>query len=292
MTAMDQDQKISFIGRNPIECPACGTKFFREDLLSGGGRLIAGSLSEELRRIYEPSKKFGVLCPLLYPVNVCPACLFALYPQDFGALSQDTLSKIKADDDRRKRSVATVFPDLDFTAPRTLREGTASYFLAVMSYELCDKHVYPTFKCGLSSLRAAWLCGDLHAKLPNDNYDYMAKLFYRKARFYYQLTLEKEQKGQEPLEGGLLFGPDLDKNYGFDGMVYLTGYLDYRHGSDAQPEKRVETLENAKRMVAKIFGMGKASKGKPSVLLEMAKDLYAKIGEEIEALQGEKKSPP
>jgi len=287
--AMESEQKVSFFGKSAIQCPVCGAKFYREELMSGGGRLIAGALSEELRRIYEPTKKFGVLCPLIYPVSVCPSCLFAAYPQDFTAITSDAVEKIRADADRRKQGVSKVFPSLDFSAPRTLREGTASYFLAVMSYEHCDKRAVPTFKSGLSSLRAAWLCGDLHAKLPNDNYDYMAKLFYRKARFYYTLALEKEQKGEEPIDSGIQFGPDLDKNYGFDGLVYLAGYLDYRFGSDSQPEKRAQTLENSKRMVARIFGMGKASKGKPSVLLEKAKELYAKIGEEVEALQGEKK---
>lgn len=289
---MEQEQKISYFGKNAVQCPACGAKFFREDLMSGGGRLIAGALTEELRRIYEPSKKFGILCPLIYPVAVCPSCLLALYPPDLGALPSDALEKIRADADRRKRSVSSVFPGLDYAAPRTLREGTASYFLAVMCYEHCDKRLVPTFKSGLSALRAAWLCGDMHAKLPNDNYDYMAKLFYRKARFYYQLALEKEQKGEEPIDSGLQFGPDLDKNYGFDGLVYLSGYLDYRYGSDAQPDKRAQALESAKRMVARIFGMGKASKGKPSVLLEKAKELYAKMTEEIEALQGEKNPAP
>ncbi len=95
------------------------------------------------------------------------------------------------------------------------------------------------------------------------------------------LALEREQKGQEPFDAALNFGPDLDKNYGYDGAIYIAAYLDYRYGSDAQPEKRVENLEFAKRMIAKVFGVGKASKAKPSVVLDKAKEIYERIGEEV-----------
>jgi uncharacterized protein len=281
------EQKVSYFGKNPLQCPVCEAKHNREDLLSGGGRLIAGALTEDLRRLYEPTKKFGVLCPLIYPVTVCPSCLYAAYPSDFPDPVGAAVAKVREGADARRASLAKLFPDIDFTVPRTLREGVASYFLSLQCYEHFDKRANPTFKCGLSCLRAAWLCGDLHAKLPNDNWDYLAKLFYRKARFYYLLALEREQKGEEPLESGQNFGPDLDKNYGYDGLVYLAGYLDYKFGTDTQPLRRADTLEFAKRMVAKIFGMGKATKDKPTVLLEKAKELYSSIAEEISALRGE-----
>ena len=54
-----QSVKVTFFSKNPIECPLCNTKFYKEDLLSGRGRLIAGDLSDELRRFYEPSQKYG-----------------------------------------------------------------------------------------------------------------------------------------------------------------------------------------------------------------------------------------
>jgi hypothetical protein len=37
----------------------------------------------------------------------------------------------------------------------------------------------------------------------------------------------------------------------------------------------------AKTTVARLFGMGKASKQKPSALLDKARDLYALISEEV-----------
>jgi uncharacterized protein (DUF2225 family) len=37
-------------------------------------------------------------------------------------------------------------------------------------------------------------------------------------------------------------------------------------------------------MVARIFGVGKSSKNKPSILLDKAKDLHERIGAEIAQL--------
>ena len=76
-------EKTTFFSKNPIVCPVCETSFYKEDLLSGGGRLIAGELTEELHRTYEPSKKYGEVYPLVYAVLVCPSCLYAAYTQDF-----------------------------------------------------------------------------------------------------------------------------------------------------------------------------------------------------------------
>ena len=59
----DQQNKkeaaISYYSKDQIECPVCGAKFKREEMYSGGGRVIAGNLTEELRRLYEPSAKYG-----------------------------------------------------------------------------------------------------------------------------------------------------------------------------------------------------------------------------------------
>ncbi|MCX7039034.1 MAG: DUF2225 domain-containing protein, partial [Spirochaetes bacterium] len=210
-------QKLTFFEKKQTVCPVCGGKFYREEPLSGGGRLIAGELTDELRRKYEPSKKFGEVHPLVYPVVVCPTCYYSAYPHDFAALPDDTLKKAEVNADERREAIGLVFPELDFTSPRTLKEGAASHFFAIMCYDFFDRRANPTFKAGLSSLRAAWLFSDLHARFPADNYDFLSKIFYRKARFYYMLSLEREQKGQEAFDAALNFGPDLDKNYGYDG---------------------------------------------------------------------------
>jgi len=208
---MNETQKLTFFEKKQTVCPVCDAKFYHEDLLSGGGRLIAGDLTAELRRLYEPSKKYGEVHPLIYPVTVCPVCCFAALPADFAALPDANVRAAELNADERRESVAAIFPSLDFTSPRTLREGVASYYFAIMCYDFYDRKANPTFKAGLSSLRAAWLLEDLHRQEPGENWDHLAKVFYRKARFYYQLALERESAGQEAFDAALAFGPDLDK---------------------------------------------------------------------------------
>jgi len=289
-------QKLTFFEKKQTVCPACDGKFCREDLLSGGGRLIAGDLSPELRRLYVPSKKYGEVSPLLYPVTVCPQCYFAAFAQDFEALPDKSLRKAESNAEDRHRNASLLFPELDFTAPRTLFEGTASYLFAMMCYDFYERKANPTYKAGLCSLRAAWLLGDLHDKHPGENWNYASLVFHRKARYYYQMALERESAGQEAFDSQLAFGPDLDKNYGYYGVIYLAAYLEFRYGAGGaqhaggahpDPEKRAAGLENARRMMAKIFGVGKSSKDKPAVLLDKAKEIYAQMGEELAQLRPE-----
>ncbi|MCX7028689.1 MAG: DUF2225 domain-containing protein [Spirochaetes bacterium] len=279
------EQRLTFFQKRPTECPVCGAKHYREELLSGGGRLIAAALTDELRRAFEPSKKYGDVHPLIYAVAVCPVCLFAAWPGDFPHLPGDSLHQAEVHADERRESLALILPELDFMSPRGLREGMASYFLAVACYPFFDRRANPTFKAGLAALRAAWLLNDLHQREPGEAWDELAMSFYRSARDHYLLTLEREQKGQEALEESLQLGPDLDKNYGYDGVIYLAGYLDWKYGDPSDPASRVKSLEFAKRMIAKVFGMGRASKAKPSVILDKAHDVYAAIGAEVDRLK-------
>ncbi|HEY9594472.1 MAG TPA: DUF2225 domain-containing protein, partial [Spirochaetia bacterium] len=103
--------------------------------------------------------------------------------------------------------------------------------------------------------------------------------------FYYQQALEREGKGAEPFDQALAFGPDLDKNYGYYGVIYLAAYLDYVYGRKSDPQQRVANLEYDRRMMAKIFGVGKSSKNRPSAILDSAKEVYEQMGEEIKKLQ-------
>ncbi|MDC7126242.1 MAG: DUF2225 domain-containing protein, partial [Spirochaetales bacterium] len=91
---------------------------------------------------------------------------------------------------------------------------------------------------------------------------------------------EYEQDGVESLVEAGHLGPDLDKNYGHDGVFYLSGLLEFKHGDKSNPEIRAKRMEFAKRAVAKLFGMGKASKNKPSALLDHARELYEEMGQE------------
>jgi uncharacterized protein (DUF2225 family) len=280
-------KKITFFANKPTLCPICAEKIFREELLSGGGRLIAGALSDELRRLYEPSVKYGEINPLVYPVVVCPACYYAVFPEDFAAVESNAIEKLEGLTAQRRKSSVLLFPDIDFKNPRTLKEGIASTYLALTCYDFFKPHSMPTLKRGILSLRTAWMLSDFHRKAPGENFDYAAKIFYRKALFYYRMVLERDSKGEEMLAAKGNFGPDTDKNYGYDGVLYLSGILEYKYGSRKDPATRAKTLVYVKRLFAKIFGLGRTSKNKPSPILEKAKDIYAKIGAELAALTGE-----
>jgi uncharacterized protein len=272
---------LTFFSKTPVVCPVCETSFHREELRTGRGRLNAGELTEELRRTYVPSQKFGEVFPLVYAVTVCPSCYYAAYPADFLEIPPETVQGLKAEEQRRIADAQLLFDALDFTAPRGLQEGCASYYLATASYERFPVEFSPTFKRGVSCLRAAWVCNDLHRKRPDDNFDYLSQLFYRKARFFYAYAIALEQNGKETLSGAAHLGPDLDKNYGYDGILYLSGLLEYRYGPAKDNEKRKVALARAKRTVAKIFGLGKASKEKPAAILDNARDVYDKINHEL-----------
>ena len=279
-------KKLTFISTNHTLCPICSEKFFKEELLTGGGRLIAGKLTDELRRLYEPSVRFGEVSPLVYPVTVCPACYFAALGGDFEKVEREAAGAIEKLTAFRRKSAELLFPDLDFKRPRALKEGVASCYLAMTCYEHFKPHFMPTVKRGILSLRAAWLLSDLHRKDPDANFDYAAKIFYRKALFFYRLALERDQKGEEALHTKANFGPDTDKNYGYDGVLYISGYLEYLYGDKKDQARRLKTLQYVKRLFGKIFGLGKSSKNKPSPILEKARDIYTKIGEEAARLPG------
>ena len=288
---MAEEKKLTFFSKNKQECPICEAPFFREELLTGGGRMIAGNLTRDLRRLYEPSKKFGEIFPLVYTITVCPRCYYAAFPTDFFSPPDVGRLALEEDAERREKSIEPLFGPLDFKEPRTLKEGAASYFLAIMCYDSFTKDASPTIKQAVCALRAAWTFSDLNHRLPDENYDFLSLNFYRKARFFYGQAVQKEQTGKEGIGAMKNLGPDLEKNYGYDGVLYLSGLFEYLTGSKKDPKKRAAALARAKTTVAKIFGMGKASKNKPAVLLDRAKTLYADITREIEKLGGGMEGP-
>lgn len=278
---MADGSTLTFFSKKPIQCPICEQKVFREEMRTGRGRQIAGNLTRELRRNYEPSKQYGEVFPLIYPVTVCPQCYYATYAEDFTSVPDSAIDALQNASEERHSFLADVFPSLDFTEPRGLEEGVASYVFATMCYDHFPKQFSPLFKAGVSQLRAAWLCNDLHRKRPTENFDYLARVFYRKARYYYASAVEGEQDGSQPLSGAKHLGPDLDKNYGYDGVLYMTGLLEFQYGPRSNPEARRAALGRAKRSVARIFGMGKASKNKPAAILDNARDVYEGINKEL-----------
>jgi uncharacterized protein (DUF2225 family) len=273
--------KISFLAKDATRCPACGETFKREELLSGSGRLIAGKLTDELHRLYETSR-YGNLYPLAYPATVCPQCWFAAMEQDFIKLPKDDIPQVKAAEQSRKDTVHLIFPDVGFYENRNLVNGAASQFLVCLCYDYFPASFSPTIKQGIAALRAAWLFDHMDAVYPGQHYGWLAELFKKKACFFYSEALNRETTGTETLSGLTMFGPDTDKNYGYEGMLYVRGVLEYKYGSQKDPRRRYDTLSDAKRTIAKLFGLGKSSKSKPGPLLEHGKNLYEKLGKELQ----------
>lgn len=284
---IEKSHSITFYSKDQTECPICSTKFKREELMSGGGRMIAGTLTDELRRLYEPSAKYGEIIPLVYTMTVCPKCHYAAYPQDFCVLDKESLNRVYEHMQDRYESVKKLFSTLNFAAARTLNEGAASYYLTMLCYEDVDTRFSPKIKQGVCALRAAWLFSDLGKKYPEENYAYVADIFYRKAMFFYRRAVELETSGKEMIASLKSFGPDLDKNYGYDGVLYLSALLEVKYGSISDPVKRAERLAYHRRALAKMFGLGRSSKNKPGPLLEHARALYDKIVAEMGEDEGD-----
>lgn len=277
----EREAKITFLSKEGYTCPVCETDFHREELLSGSGRLIAGILTDELHRLYEPSAKYGEVFPLVYVATVCPACWFAAVDKDFFDFSKIDREKARQDREKRIADTELIFPQLDFNKPRDIVSGAASQYLLVRCYEYFAKESSPTIKQGIASLRAGWLFDEIDSKLSGQHYDWLSLLFKKKALYFYNEAIRREQRGKETLSGLKIFGPDSDKNYGYEGALYLSALLCYKYGFQDNPELRVTTLGDAKRTIAKIFGIGKSSKNKPGPLLEHARNLYENISKEL-----------
>jgi uncharacterized protein (DUF2225 family) len=277
--------KVSYMSKEDVVCPVCTCSFKREELLTGSGRLIAASLTDELHRLYQPSSRYGDVYPLVYQATVCPQCWFASTEADFPNIPKEKREAALADEGKRKADVETILGgvggEVSFSDPRGLVNGAASQFLVLSCYDYYTPDFSPTIKQGIASLRASWLFDDLDKKFPGQHYDWLAVLFKRKARFFYGQAVNTETKGTESLSGINNFGPDTDKNYGYEGALYLTGLLEYKYGSHKDPALRMNALAESKRTIAKIFGIGKTSKSKPGPLLEKGKHLYELIGTEL-----------
>lgn len=286
----DSKKKISYRSKKETTCPICGETHFREELFSGGGRLIAGKINKELRMIYLESKKWGKICPLYYKIQVCPNCYYAAYSKDFETLESEELTGLKNTEAHRKELINTLFGELDFNAEREIVTGLASYILAVDCYHLRDAKVGPTPKKAVLSLRAAWLLDDLFQLAPYRPYDKARDFYKKEAAANYAKTLEYMQTGDEPIEevAGYL-GPGEDKNWGFDGVIYLNAFLTLKYIEELSDtiKGRHDLLEKTKRYLSKLYGTGKASKSKPGMIVEMAKDLYDEIGDRIDEYEKE-----
>ena len=275
---------VTYRTKKKISCPICRNKFQKEELLTGGGRMNAGELTDELHRVYLPTQKYGTVYPLIYPVSVCPDCWYAAYPRHFDTLKDEEFPQLESRIKERKNIVQPLFKDLDFDRDRRLEEGAASHFLAALCYEYRSPITAPTFLRGLSFLRAGWLTADLDKQKIGERYDFLSKIFLRKAAFFYNEALEREGdgNGNENIEGVHHHGPDVDNNFGFDGVLYLVGVLQLKYGQRENRAGRISALKQARTAVSRIVGIGLSTKAKPSALLDLSRKLHKSIKFELE----------
>ena len=57
--------------------------------------------------------------------------------------------------------------------------------------------------------------------------------------------------------------------------------MEYKYGQREDQELRLKKLDESKKAIARIFGLGKSSKAKPGPLLETARELYDNITNEL-----------
>ncbi len=285
---MNSVRKISFRQKNSIKCPICSNEFYREELFSGGGRLIAGALTDELRRQYEDNKKYGIIYPLAYTLTVCNRCLYSAFQKDFLEINDEEIQNIRNGSNSRVSAIEKYFGEIDFNQDRNLLLGAASYMLAVDCYSKRNKKIAPTFKSAISSIRAAWLFDDLGKLYPEKSYKKMSLFFYKKAYVLYLKVIENFQSGDEPIESVQNMGPDTDKNWGYEGVLYMSAVLTLKVGSKEQDMGiRLNNFNACKRYLSRIFGLGKSSKSKPSEILDKTRNLYDKINQLIEQWEKE-----
>lgn len=271
----EKKASISYWSKDKVQCPVCKKAFEREIMRSGNGRMIAGGLTEELHRIYEPSAKFGRIYPLIYEIGVCPNCYTSLLWNDFTEkMDPDDADKLFEHSEKRKNACEAIFPYFNLKHERTLFDGTAMYYLALMTYDDMGAYTLPTMKKAILTLRLAWLTDEINQHCSGHNYNLISKMFYSKALFFYQQAVINETERVEKSSTLNNMGPDIDKNYGWDGVIYLCGLLEYKYGQQDDIQLRLKKLSESKTAIARIFGLGKSSKNKPGPLLEHARNLY------------------
>jgi uncharacterized protein (DUF2225 family) len=225
---------------------------------------------------------------LLYPITVCPNCFYAAYPEDFTRAKDKTYDRIREYQNVRGQYLIKIFGRVpDFLEKRDLQAGVASYILAISSYPFFEKKKFSaTIKMGISSLRTAWLFGDMLQTTKEAHFGELQMAFYKKAAEFYETALANQTNASEPLDYCPWLGPDTDVNYGYDGFLYVLAVLRYKmsiHMED--PYEKVKIFEGTKRILSKVFGIGRKARDKPEILLSMARDMYDKIGLEMEELQ-------
>ena len=277
--------KISFFQSNKIVCPVCNYKFSREVMHTGSGRLVAGDLMDDLRRMYRKSSKYGKINPLIYNPVVCPSCLYAALPEDYAKVPPAALEQIQQSTASRKKHAQMLFGDFDYSQPRDLRAGAKAFFLCLCCYVYFTKSFAPSTKKSICSMRASWCVSDLHQIEPNENYETLYQQLRHLSYKSYEKCFETTSTGAEDFRSVTHVGPDTDVNFGYEGVLYITCYLGYEHKDFLDDQSRYEKMKHYRTVLAKVFGFGKSSKSKPTPLLNKAKNLHELIHKEVTLLK-------
>lgn len=285
----DKKKKASYFLKDSTRCPVCEEQFNREEMLTGRGRLISRDINKELRRTYDENPKFGKIYPQAYSLNVCPNCWYTALPADFPKLPKENIPLIRDMEDYRRQMIEEIFSPLvaDFSEQRDLISGTASYLLALSTYSFFPPAFSPSLKRSVFSLRGAWLMGDMAEEFPEykEKFWKIQEILYLKAHKFYNLSYDLVSKNKENIEGVNL-GPDTDKNYGYDGFIYIYNYLNFTMSyKEDDIIKKAEIFSEIKRNISRIFGIGKSSKEKPGPLLHIVRNLYDEVSEQLEDIE-------
>lgn len=277
------DNQISFFLKDATDCPVCENKFHIEVLRSGRGRLNTAKLEMDLRRSYIPSKQFGHIYPLIYNIVVCPNCWFACFKEHF---HKDIFNykEIKAFQKQRiEQALYLIKTDfIDFNQSRNLESGLVSFFLAMHCYNFIPQNVLQEFCRGLCALRASWVIKDICEEKKDLDFNYLLIHFRYLARVAYEKTLICIEGSNVDLSI-LSMGPDIDHDYKFNGIVYMTAFLDHEFIELIKNDKeKIIKLEQSAIKLSKVFAVGKISRQSPSLLVEKVLLLYDDIKESIE----------
>lgn len=284
----DEDKYVkglTYLSKETIQCPVCDHEFYLEKLQTGGGRMIADDLTDELHRRYKPGQKFGKVYPLIYSPIVCPDCYYSTMPQDFLKITPEVIEALRPGVQERINFVNKLTGQvIDYTKSRSLESGAAAYALAVDCYDQFPRKQTPVIKQAICSVKTAFLFEDLHIEKPDSYFDFVAEMFYRKALFFYKYAIELNQSKVQVLETMKSLGPDMDKDYGYDGITYMIATLTFKYGEKADKEQRLKDLDEAKLFYGKLFGMGKSDSNKPKELLDKSRHFHELITKEVNEL--------
>ncbi len=99
--------------------------------------------------------------------------------------------------------------------------------------------------------------------------------------------------GAEPIEEfSHLLGPDTDKNWSFEGLIYLSSYLRYKCLQYRQTDRKekIQSLTIARANVSRLHDYGRASHSRPALLVEFSRSLFDKLTKAQKQLEEEIKA--